>query len=145
MTERSDLLTSIANTVKDYRAGEIPEPTPDHVDRWIRQFEDDVQVPMLRELNFVFKRTYVSKYKARQLLDTIVARFSCDFWRTAHILDIQRHGSSQTEIREILGQAVREKCGSDIDHRGSVEGAFVYLDDAIFTGTRIIQDLSDWI
>ena len=39
LTERRNLLTSITNTIKDYRAGEIPEPTPDHVDQWINQFE----------------------------------------------------------------------------------------------------------
>ena len=31
MTERRNLLASITNTIKDYRAGEIAEPTPDHM------------------------------------------------------------------------------------------------------------------
>jgi hypothetical protein len=33
MAERDDLLASIASTIRDYRAGEIAEPTPEHVDR----------------------------------------------------------------------------------------------------------------
>lgn len=145
MTERSDLLASIANTVKDYRAGEIPELMPAHVDRWICQFDREVQDPILRELDYVLKRTYVSKPKAQQLFGAIVARFPCDFWRAAHILNIQENGNSQAEIREILGLSIREKCGSDVDYRGSAGGVFVYLDDAIFTGNRIIQDLSNWM
>jgi len=40
MSERSDLLKSIANTIKDYRAGEIAEATPEHVDRWVKQFDE---------------------------------------------------------------------------------------------------------
>ena len=63
MTERRNLLTSITNTIKDYRAGEIAELTPDHVDQWISQFDENVQLPILRELDHIFKFTYVSKDK----------------------------------------------------------------------------------
>ena len=119
MAERDDLLASIAHTIRDYRAGEIPEPTPDHVDRWIRQFDVDVQVPMLGELDYVFKRTYVSKAKAQQLFGDVVTNFPCDFWRAAHILNIQRHGNSQSEIREMVGLAIREHCGSGINFQGT--------------------------
>ena len=38
MSERDDLLVSVANEIKTYRKGELPEPTPEHVDRWLRQF-----------------------------------------------------------------------------------------------------------
>ena len=69
MTERRNLLTSITNTIKDYRAGEIAELTPDHVDQWISQFDENVQLPILRELDHIFKFTYVSKDKVLQLLE----------------------------------------------------------------------------
>jgi hypothetical protein len=72
MAERDDLLASIAGTIKDYRAGEIAQPMPAHVDRWISQFSADVQVPMLRELDFVFKRTYYSRARVVQLWTTLV-------------------------------------------------------------------------
>ena len=145
MTERRNLLTSITNTIKDYRAGEIAEPTPDHVERWISQFDEDVQIPMLRELDHTFKVTYVSKGKVLQLLRQIAGNFSCDFWRKAHILNIQRNGRSQFEIRELLRPILKEQCGYDIDYRGATGGDFVYLDDAIFSGERVREDLSYWI
>ena len=145
MSERDDLLASIAHTILDYRADEIPQPTPEHVDRWIRQFDEAVQVPMLRELDYVFKRTYVSKAKVQELLGPVVARFPCDFWQTAHILSVQEDGNSQAEIRELVGIALREKCGPDIDYSGTDGGDFVYLDDAIFTGERVMRDLSVWM
>ncbi len=145
MGEHGDLLTSIADIIRDYRAGEIPEPTPDHVDEWIRQFDDDVQVPILRELNHVFKRTYVSKAKARELFREVVDHYSCEFWRSANLLDIQEQGKSQSEIRELVASLIQEKCGTEIDYLGIDGGDFVYLDDAIFTGERVIRDLSDWM
>ena len=145
MTERRNLLASITNTIKDYRAGEIPEPTSDHVDQWINQFDENVQLPMLRELDHIFKLTYVSKDKALQLLRRIAKNFSCDFWQEAHILNIQRNGRSQFEIRNLFRQILRDQCGYDIDYQGSTGGDFVYLDDAIFTGDRIIEDLSYWL
>ena len=145
MTERDDLLASIANTIKDYRAGEIPEPTPDHVDRWIRQFDGEVQVPMLRELDFVFRRIYVSKVRVQRAFSRFVDRFPCTFWRAVHILNIQQNGTSQAEIRNMVGDILKEKCDLDIDCQGIGGGDFVYLDDAIFTGYRIIDDLSGWM
>jgi hypothetical protein len=145
MTEREDRLASIASTIRDYRAGEISEPTPEHVDRWIRQFGDDVQTPMLRELDYVFKRTYVSRNKAQQLFAKIAGSFSSDFWSTAHILDIQQNGSSQAEMRELLMRILHQRYSIDVSHAGSTDGAFIYLDDAIFTGQRVIDDLSYWM
>lgn len=151
MSERSDLLASIAGTIKDYREDEIPQPTPDHVDRWIRQFDDAVEVPLLREIDHVFKETYFSKSVVRTFFanqldhETLAGKKPCDFWRAAHTLDIQRHGHSQREIRELFGETLMEQCGLEIDQCGSVGGAFVYLDDVLFSGGRIGTDLSAWI
>jgi len=61
MSERQEQLESIAETASDYRLGEIEAISPEHVDKWIRQFPDDVQLPMLRELDYVLKQTYFSK------------------------------------------------------------------------------------
>ncbi len=144
MTERDDLLASIADTIKDYRAGEILERTPAHVDRWIQQFSDDVQIPMLRELDYVFRRTYVSQSRTAELLAGIANRFPCTFWQAAHILDIQQGGRSQSEIRELFLPILQNKCGSCIDRQDSSGRDYIYLDDAIFSGNRVIHDLSEW-
>ena len=153
MTERRNLLAAITNTIRDYRAGEIPKPTPEHVDKWIRQFDENVQLPMLRELNHVFKFTYISKHKALHLLRQIAGNFPCDFWRETHVLDIQKNGRSQREIRELFRQILREQCGCDVGYWESDdieywefdEANFIYLDDAICTGKHVIDDLSYWM
>mgnify|MGYP004722643933 FL=1 len=61
MAERDDLLASIATTTADYREGDLPAPTPDHVGRWISQFDAELRLPMLREMDYVLQRTYFSK------------------------------------------------------------------------------------
>lgn len=151
MKERQTLLESIAETTADYRAGDIDAPTPDHVGRWISQFDAAVQLPMLREMEHVLKRTYftkstVSKFFANQIAHKKIAGDNpCDFWRTAYFLDIQQHGHSQTEIRENFGEALKERCVFTIDDCGAAGGAFIYLDDVLFSGARIGTDLADWI
>jgi hypothetical protein len=151
MSERSDLLDSIAETIKDYRAGELAQPTPDHVDRWIGQFDQRAQVPMLRELHHVFGKTYFSKadvmqFYSRQINNAKLAgETPPDFWRAAHFLDIQLQGHSQTEIRALFGAALKEQHNLGIDGCGSKGGPFIYLDDALFSGGRVGSDLSVWI
>ena len=151
MLERKDLLVSIATTIEDYRKGEIPPPNPDHIDRWIGQFNADVQVPLLRELDFVLNKTYFSKndvtgYFSDQIKNPkIVGDEPKAFWRSAHLFDIQQHGHSQTEILKLFGEALEVQCGMQLGDCGRAEGPFVYLDDALFSGQRIGNDLSAWI
>ncbi|MXV85306.1 hypothetical protein F4Z98_18295 [Candidatus Poribacteria bacterium] len=151
MNERGKLLDSITNTIKDYREGEIAQPTSDHVDRWVYQFDNAVQVPLLREMDYVLKKTYLSKsyvsrFFAKQIEnEKLVGDKSREFWQNATILNIQQRGHSQTEIRKLSGQALKRKYGLSIDECGSRGGAFIYLDDALFTGARIGADVSDWI
>ena len=151
LKERPELLASIANTIKDYRTGDLPEPTPDHVDRWIHQFEADVQVPMLRELDHVLRRTYFPRSRVRGFFESLIDNRSLagenprGFWRTAQLLDIQQDGNSQTEIRQLFSEALEQKHGVVAGTGDVTDGVFVYLDDVLFTGGRIGNDLSAWI
>ena len=151
MSEREDILSSIANTIQDYRAGDLPTPTPNHVDRWVRQFGADVQVPLLTELDHVLKKTYFSRETVRHFFANqinhadLVGTDPSDFWKAAHILDIQQHGHSQSEIRQLFAEALKEQCALNLDDCGSADGAYIYLDDVLFTGGRIRTDLSQWI
>jgi hypothetical protein len=60
MTERNDILASIAETTADYRKGDLDAPNPAHVDCWVNQFDAAVQLPILRETDHVLKKTYFS-------------------------------------------------------------------------------------
>ena len=68
MVERDELLVSIVKTTADYRKGVLKAPTPDHVDRWVKQFDDSVQLAILREMGYVLKKTYFSREKTERFL-----------------------------------------------------------------------------
>lgn len=151
MTKREKLLASIAGTTADYREGDLPEPTPEHVGRWINQFEPEVQLPILREVDHVLKQSYIARATVKDFFSSLLSHQKitggnpAGFWSRAHILDIQQNGQSQTHIREIFGEALRGQLGLDVDECGRAGGAFIYLDDVIFSGGRLTTDLSAWL
>ena len=151
MPDRVELLQSIASTIADYRQGEIATPDADHVDRWIKQFDASVQQQILSELDHILKRTYLARTDVEQFLRRVVSsrKLTGDdpraFWRKANILDIQEAGNSQREMLAMFDTILRSKVELRLKDCGSSDGPFIYLDDAIFTGNRLKNDLSSWI
>ena len=147
MNERSNLLESISTTIKDYRSGEVPESTPDHVERWVKQFDTDAQIHILREIDHIFKNTYYSKDHFLTFFDKHINKESdpYDFWRRANILEIQKKGNSQREILNLFDKVLKKQIGISFREMPPSDGPFVYIDDALFTGTRIKHDLLPWI
>ncbi|MEI7996861.1 MAG: hypothetical protein WCH01_18360 [Methylococcaceae bacterium] len=151
MTDYQKLLKSIAATIADYRAGDLADPTPEHVDRWVKQFNVDVQLPILREMDHVLKSTYFSLDNVTSFLkgllktEKLVGSDPSKFWRSVHFLDIQEGGNSQRDMLAMFGQLLKNTCGVEIKQCGQSPESFIYLDDAIFTGNRVLRDLKTWI
>ena len=151
MRERGDLLRSIAKTIADYRAAERAAPTPQHVNRWVTQFDPEVQMPILREMDHVLAKAYFSLETTWEYVwqlfhsKKFVSGDPCTFWRGVHFLNIQGGGASQKEMLNLFGAVLEEACGFGLDDCGTDPHAYVYLDDAIFSGGRMRQDLSSWI
>lgn len=151
MIERNDLLASIAATTADYREGDLAAPTSEHVDKWISQFDAAVQVPILREINHVLKQTYFSRKGTRKFLagllqtEKLASADPCAFWKGVKFLDIQGGGASQKEMLALFSKVLEKKCGFTVAECGAEPEAFLYLDDAIFTGNRVRRDLERWI
>lgn len=151
MTDRNYSTNSISSTIGDYRQSDHAAPTPEHVERWVNQFDAAVQLPILREMDHVLKQTYFSKENTQKFLnglfDTtkLVGNDPCTFWRSVNFLNIQGGGASQTEMLALFDQLLQDKCGFSVSDCGSKPHAFIYLDDASFTGNRILRDLRDWI
>ena len=151
MTERNDLLASIAATTADYREGDLAAPAPAHVERWVNQFDPAVQLPILREMDHVLKQTYFSRKGTRKFLaglfqtEKLVGDDPCAFWSGANFLDIQGGGASQKGMLALFSKMLEENCGFECAECGADPHAFVYLDDATFTGNRVKQDLESWI
>lgn len=149
--ERRALATSIASTISDYREGQIDQPTPEHVEKWVSQFEDDVQIPLLREMDHVLERTYFTRSDVEEFLTSLIVSEKLtgddptEFWRGTTFLDIQGGGQSQHEMLGVLDRLLQAKLGLSLADCGKSEDSFVYLDDAIFSGNRVSSDLGGWL
>jgi hypothetical protein len=148
---RGELLESIANTISDYRAGEIPQIDAAHVERWIKQFDKAIRNPILTEIDHVLKQTYLPKPRVKKFLAKLVKNEElattdpCTFWRDVAFLDIQQGGNSQHVMLTMLDHVLHKHCGFHIKDCGTNPAAFVYLDDAIFTGNRVLNDIHIWL
>lgn len=156
MSEWDDLLGSIAAKTADYREGDLPVPTADHVGRWILQFDAEVRLPMLREMDYVLERTYLSKQEIEKELADHVRVIGDDgmdlndasaiaYWRGTEILNIQQRGRSQADINEIFAEALRDRFGLGLADCQGGDRRFVYFDDILFSGDRIQNDLVAWL
>ncbi|MFC1811916.1 hypothetical protein ACFL03_04435 [Thermodesulfobacteriota bacterium] len=151
MSKRSHLIESITETIADYRDGEIPAPTPEHVNKWVKQFETPVQIDILSEVDHILKQTYWSKDRViEDLTDTLetkklAGKNPASFWKSANFLNIQQLGSSQEDFLNLLNDILKKIYGFNINECGSPDGPYIYIDDCLFTGGHIIGDIKSWI
>lgn len=146
-----ELLESIAGTISDYRASQIPPIDAAHVGQWITQFDKAVRDPILTEMDHVLKQTYLPKTAVKKFLASLVKNEAlatadpCAFWRDVAFLDIQQGGNSQHVMLTMFDEVLHKHCGFHIKDCGAKPAAFVYLDDAIFTGNRVLNDIRAWL
>lgn len=152
LTEYQRLCSAIAMTIVDYREGEIPQPTAEHVARWVEQFPEAARVPILQEMDRILSITYFSRERVenwlRQLSRSGKIAGDCaagDFWAAVRLLRLQRSGESQKEMCDALTSVVESEYGFVVGSNSVEEGPFVYLDDFVFTGNTAIRDIARWI
>lgn len=151
MTERALLLTEISQIIQDYRFGEIAIPNAAHVDRWINQFDDAAQLGVLFETKRILDRTYITRENFLDFLtrtlhdDTIAGNNPNEFWKSVNFLRVQRNGNSQNDILTLLNGLLLTEFGYGLAECAQQSNHFVYLDDIIFTGSRVKNDLTQWI
>ena len=142
---------SIAATASDYRKDELEPFVADHVLKWAEQLDAEDQLPTLAELEHVLKKTYFSEAGVTKFLSSLVKNPKltggnpAKFWKSAGVLDIQQGGSSQAELLERFNAVLQAQTGIDVQECEAATGNFIYLDDAIFTGNRVLYDLQPWI
>lgn len=151
MSERDDLLASVASEISTYRGGDLPEPTPEHVDRWLRQFTRAEQLPFLREFDHVIKQTFFTRKSVKRFLRRLVTSEKlagtdpAEYWSSANFLSIQQNGRSQEEMLRLFAKCLDDECDLDLDDCGEDGGDYIYLDDVMFSGSRVGNDLEQWI
>lgn len=146
------VIGSICETIADYRIGDLAARTPDDVICWAKQFPRDARDPILAELDHVLKRTYISLSVAKGFLDRLVLHKELVgddpevFWSEVELLDIQDGGNSQHDMLALFAQVLDDKLGMDAEECGGANNStFIYLDDGVMTGNRVLNDLRDWL
>jgi hypothetical protein len=150
---REQLCAELAEMTLDYRAGELCAATPEHVEFWLDQFDEaePVKTEFLSELTHVLKQTYFSKAQAMKFLAELVEseKFTGDapktFWSSVSVLNIQQGGHSQTEFRALLEELVDAELGVNLAGPDNATQPFIYLDDALFSGNRVVWDIRKWL
>lgn len=142
-TYRQNLLESIATTIADYRKDEIEPITPDHVNRWVEQFNIDAQLTILAEMDAILKKYYVSQQKAKDIIHRALTSpkiFGTHPERVIPItrfLRIQRKGSSQGDLLTLADEVTQAEYGISITSCGESPVAYIYLDDCLFSGNTV--------
>ncbi len=151
-----ELIASIATTLKDYREDEdntSVQVSEDHITEWIAQFEEELQVPILTELNNIFKKRYCSKKNLRRFLELLIEALTkdsglsseVDFLKNAQFLSLQGHGKSQTIILEILKEVIFDKYDFSFDKCGASSRKYsIYIDDVLCSGLTLISNIQEW-
>ena len=102
-------------------------------------------------MDYALKKTYFSRKATRNFLSNLsktkklVGDDPYAFWQNVKFLNIQGGGASQDEMLILFGNILKNKYNLDVVDCGADSHTFVYLDDAIFTGNRVKQDIESWI
>ena len=149
MTYAEDV-KGIASIISGFRKGEVPPPDASHVQRWLSQFDAGARAPIAPELHHLFGKVYLPKPFFEDFLTKLAVNASLtggnatQFWSTASVLDRQKNGGSQREMLALLRPIVLAQTGAAVAERLASATA-VYIDDVLFSGSRIRNDLTPWI
>jgi hypothetical protein len=150
------LIESIYKTLEDYRADEnyqLVRVTIDRIRNWINQFDNDLRVPILTELDNIFKKRYCSKSKVKEFLDQVVQVLTKDFnfksadefLKNSDFLNLQPEGKSQRVMLSLFDELIQEKYGLSLTDCGTTSKKYsIYTDDILCTGLTLISDIKDW-
>jgi len=150
MPERQRLIAELLAIIFDYKQGRINEPDEAHVERWIAQFDENAQLDVLRETVHILKETYYSKSEIEETFSGLIYddEFGDDatgFWSEASLLDIQQGGNSQRDLVNMFSRLVSEELGEEVEINSTDASNYFYLDDAVFSGNRLLTDITAWI
>lgn len=150
MNERTRHLQAIATIIEDYQSGILAAPTSAHVERWVCQFPEEVQLSILVEMEHVLGKTYFSKKRVRKFMKSLIHHDGWTggdadvFWRQVNFLNLQPRGNSQRDLISLFDGKLQKELEFSIAQCGQ-GNKFIYLDDGLFSGGRLGVDLKDWI
>lgn len=141
----------LAEMIKGFRQNSVEIViNQGHVHKWISQFNPYTQHIILQETLHILKEWYFGKDKIDIFLTETIEYLRLenensideDPLKGIYFLDIQESGKSQSQLIEMLKYHVNEKYKCSI-RTGNMENEkyYVYLDDGLFTGSRLRKDI----
>ncbi|KAA6321602.1 hypothetical protein EZS27_028765 [termite gut metagenome] len=151
-----NLISSIYNTLEDYRADDNDPQvrmTTNNIRNWINQFDEDFRVPILTELDNMFKKRYCSKTKIMNFLNEMITVLTKDFGflkpqdflKNSDFLNLQPADKSQRVMLNIFDKLIQEKYDISLSDCGTNSKKYsIYIDDILCTGLTLISDIQEW-
>lgn len=146
-----DALNKIFDLLKDYENFESYMLNQDgsingvllrqHIDRWLSQFESSEQEFIAHTVVKILESRYITKNEEIEFIEDLINNQKLNINNTMPFpLEIQGNGKSQKHLvqhyKKVLSQHPEITYAQD---------KVIYLDDFIFSGGRIKQDLTNWI
>lgn len=142
--ETVSLINSIIEIAKDYEGVEFNNR---HVKKWLNQFPLEQHELILKELNSVLSNSYLTREGVIGFFNNIIIsdKIFPDSIENYCFINPQEQGGSQEDLLEILNEVVQEKYGISLEECGqSNVTSYIYIDDAIYSGNRVIRDIQKW-
>lgn len=113
MKDLEELAIDLACLISDYKNNANNDK--EHVLRWINQFPEEYKKFVLEQTILLMKKSYFSKENYNDIFDKILSnngsKESLDIIKTSSFLNIQKNGSSQSDIIYMLENKFEKKYG----------------------------------
>ncbi len=143
-TATENLITEIVEIARDYKGTVFNNG---HVSKWLSQFPENHHGLILNELHSILSKTYFSKqmviemFRATLKNDAIFVNPIEEY----KFINPQVVGSSQGEMLDIIENILETDYELTLDDCGKSEiVSYIYIDDAIYSGNRVIRDIQSW-
>lgn len=147
------LISEIHEILQDYQQGSDYEVTPERIEKWINQFDEDDRKFILKELAPILKERYISKADIKVFLKAVIVKLQANykyktpkaFLQDTVFLDLQDKGKSQGAMLELLDEILQAEFGIKLEDCGSAKQKYhIYLDDILCTGNTFFNDIKEW-
>ncbi len=144
--QKTALLASLSQTISDYSANQSISMTPDHIEKWLSQFDREDQPIILHEMDFIMKRYYFSRKRTKHCVQSFIQTLIGsekpeEILPHIKFLHTHQSGNSQQAMLDLVDEILLEKYNltlADSDTKNIKN--YVYMDDAIYTGNKIRYD-----
>ncbi|WP_297439227.1 hypothetical protein [uncultured Clostridium sp.] len=142
----SIIVKKLLKIIKDYEMPIGTQMNEKHIETWLSQFDEEDQDVILEEMINICKKFYFSREDVKNILEYFFT--DKEYWETCtrnkfknmKFLNIQERGTSQEDLLEIVNEVLDEKYQLNISECNS-KNFYVYIDDCIFTGSRLKWDI----